>query len=62
MNGFANEGAKAMGHALRHNQCLEELDLTHNRIGELPLNFEGNTERLLFVNLFCSSMHDPYTP
>ncbi len=34
MNGFANEGAKAMGHALRHNQCLEELDLTHNRIGQ----------------------------
>ena len=33
-NGFGVEGAKAMGHALKHNQCLEELDLSHNRIPE----------------------------
>ena len=33
-NGFAAEGAKAMGHALKHNQCLEELDLSYNRIPE----------------------------
>ena len=33
-NGFGAEGAKSMGHALKHNQCLEELDLSHNRIPE----------------------------
>ena len=32
MNGFGVEGAIAMGHALMHNQCLEELDMSNNRI------------------------------
>ena len=34
MNGFGVEGAVAMGHALLHNQCLEELNLSNNRIGD----------------------------
>ena len=32
MNGFGFEGARAIGHALKHNQSLEELDLSANRI------------------------------
>lgn len=32
MNGFGYEGARAMGHALKHNQSLATLDLSCNRI------------------------------
>lgn len=32
MNGFGLDGARAMGHALKHNQSLEDLDLSANRI------------------------------
>lgn len=32
MNGMGNEGAKVMGHALAHNQCLLELNMSSNRI------------------------------
>ena len=32
MNGFGYDGAKHMGHALKHNQSLEVLDLSSNRI------------------------------
>lgn len=32
MNGFAKEGSKALGVALKVNQCLEELDISQNRI------------------------------
>lgn len=34
MNGMGEEGAKALGHALTHNQCLLELNISQNRISE----------------------------
>ncbi len=42
-NGFGVDGACAMGHALAHNDCLEELDLSHNRIAETDaVTADGN--------------------
>ena len=32
-NGFGNEGAAAIGEALKYNSSLEVLDLSNNRIG-----------------------------
>ena len=34
MNGLAEDGGIAMGHALIHNQSLEELDISNNRIND----------------------------
>ena len=35
MNGFSKEGAEAMGSALRTNQALTDLDISHNRVPDL---------------------------
>ena len=34
MNGLAEVGAIAIGHALQHNQSLENLDISNNRIND----------------------------
>ena len=56
-NGFGNEGAKAVGEALKHNRSLELLDLSNNRIranGAIILSSglqNNNTLKILKVNL-----------
>lgn len=48
MNGFANDGAFAMGKALKENKTLIELDMSSNRV-----NIEGAI--LLCKGWACSS-------
>jgi Ran GTPase-activating protein (RanGAP) involved in mRNA processing and transport len=47
MNGMGEEGARALGHALTHNQCLLELNISSNRITE---DGAMQVARGLFVN------------
>ena len=37
MNGFGQEGAEALGTALRTNSTLTDLDLSHNRVPDVGL-------------------------
>ena len=59
MNGLAEDGAIAIGHALLHNQSLEELDISNNRINDngaeaLAKGLKGNeTLKLLKVGYYA---------
>ena len=38
------ENAKAIEFALKTNKVLEELDISHNQLGEIPTEFKNMTQ------------------